>query len=122
MKPAKTGIARLIDATRYSFAGLRACYVNEAAFRQEILLVAVLFPLSFLLAHSVVQWLLLVAPLFLLLIVELLNSAIETVVDRIGSEKHELSGRAKDMGSASVLVCLILITCCWGAIIWENHL
>jgi diacylglycerol kinase (ATP) len=122
MKPAKTGIARLIDATRYSFAGLRACYVNEAAFRQEIVAVAILLMLSFVFARTPVQWLMLVAPLFLLLIVELLNSAIESVVDRVGSEKHELSGRAKDMGSAAVFVCLLLIACCWGTVIWTNYL
>lgn len=120
MKPAKTGIARLIDATGYSIRGLRACFAHEAAFRQEVAAFAVLFPLSFFIARTTVQWLLLVAPLFLLLIVELLNSAVESVVDRIGRERHELSGRAKDMGSASVLLCLLLIACCWGGVIWEN--
>lgn len=121
MKPAKTGIARLIDATGYSLRGLRACFANEAAFRQEVALVVVLFPLSFLVARSPVEWLLLNAPLFVLLAVELLNSALESVVDRIGHEHHELSGRAKDMGSAAVLLCLLLIGCCWGAIIWQNY-
>jgi diacylglycerol kinase (ATP) len=120
MKPAKTGITRLIDATGYSIRGLRACFAHEAAFRQEVAAFVVLFPLSFFIARTTVQWLLLVAPLFLLLIVELLNSAVESVVDRIGHEVHELSGRAKDMGSASVLLCLLLIGCCWGGVIWEN--
>lgn len=120
MKPAKTGIARVIDATGYSIRGLRACFANEAAFRQEMAVVVVMFPLSFFIARTTVQWLLLVAPLFLLLIVELLNSAVESVVDRIGREPHELSGRAKDMGSAAVLLCLLLIGCCWGGVIWEN--
>ena len=121
MKPGKTGIARIIDATAYSARGLRACFANEAAFRQEVALTAVLFPLAFAVARSATQWLLLVSPLFLLLIVELLNSAVESVVDRIGHEHHELSGRAKDMGSASVLLCLLLIACCWGAVIWQNY-
>lgn len=120
MKPAKTGIARVIDATGYSIRGLRACFANEAAFRQEMAVVVVMFPLSFFIARTTVQWLLLVAPLFLLLIVELLNSAVESVVDRIGREPHELSGRAKDMGSAAVLLCLLLIGCCWGGVFWEN--
>lgn len=120
MKPAKTGIARIIDATVYSMRGLRACFAYEAGFRQEVAATVVLVPLSFFMAQNVVQWLLLVAPLFLLLIVELLNSAVESVVDRIGHERHELSGRAKDMGSASVLLCLLLIACCWGGVIWEN--
>lgn len=122
MKPAKKGIARLIDATGYSLRGLRACFTNEAAFRQEVALVVVLFPLSFLVARSPLEWLLLIVPLFVLLVVELLNSAVESVVDRIGHEPHELSGRAKDMGSAAVLLCLLLIGCCWGAVIWHNYL
>lgn len=121
MKPGKKGLARLIDATGYSIRGLRACFAFEAAFRQEVAAFAVLFPLSFLIARSAVQWLLLVAPLVLLLIVELLNSAVESVVDRIGDEKHELSGRAKDMGSAAVMLCLILIGCSWGGLIWSNY-
>ena len=87
MKPGKTGIRRLLDATGYSLKGIRACWRNEAAFRQEVALCVVLFPLSFFLARSVEQWLLLVSPLFLLLMVELLNSAIENVVDRIGHER-----------------------------------
>ena len=106
MKPGKTGIRRLIDATSYSMKGLRSTFKNESAFRQELLLVVVL----------------LVAPLFLLLIVELLNSAIEAVVDRIGDEHHELSGRAKDMGSAAVFVCLVLIAVFWGSTAWQNLL
>lgn len=120
MKPGKTGFARLIDATRYSMRGLRACFTNEAAFRQEVAAFLVLLPVSFFLARSVIQWLILVSPLVLLLIVELLNSAVESVVDRIGHEHHELSGRAKDMGSAAVLLCLLLIGACWGAIAWTN--
>ena len=120
MKPGKTGLQRLFDATGYSFRGLKACFNNEAAFRQEVLALAVLLPLSFFVAHSPLQWMVLVAPLLLLLIVELLNSAIESVVDRIGPEMHELSGRAKDMGSAAVMITLILIVLCWGAVIWTN--
>ena len=120
MKPGKTGIRRLLDATGYSLKGIRACWRNEAAFRQEVALCVVLFPLSFFLARSVEQWLLLVSPLFLLLMVELLNSAIENVVDRIGHEHHDLSGRAKDTASAAVLFCLVLIALCWAGIAWSN--
>jgi diacylglycerol kinase (ATP) len=120
VKPGKTGLARLIDATGYSIKGIRACWRNEAAFRQEVLLVIVLLPLSLLVAKSIEQWLLLVTPLFLLLIVELLNSAVENVVDRIGQELHKLSGRAKDMGSAAVLICLLLTGTSWVAIAWKN--
>jgi diacylglycerol kinase (ATP) len=120
MKPGKTGLVRLIDATGYSVKGLQACWRNEAAFRQEVLLLAVLLPLSFLVARSVEQWLLLTLPLLMLLIIELLNSAIESVVDRIGAEFHELSGNAKDMGSAAVLICLITIALAWLTIAWKN--
>ena len=102
MKPGKSGISRIIDATGYSFQGIKAAYVHEAAFRQELALIIVLASVSFWLAGNVYQWLVLVAPLLMLLIVELLNSAIENTVDRIGEEMHELAGRAKDMGSAAV--------------------
>lgn len=120
MKPGKTGLPRLFDAFGYSIQGIRACWRHEAAFRQEVLLVAVLFPLSFLVARSIEQWLLLTMPLFLLLIVELLNTAVENVVDRIGHEKHDLSGKAKDMGSAAVLICLLLTGLSWVTIGWKN--
>jgi len=120
VKPGKTGLRRLIDATSYSFKGVKACWRNEAAFRQEVLLVAVLLPLSLWVAATVEQWLLLVLPLLLLLIVELLNSAVENVVDRIGHERNELSGRAKDMGSAAVLFCLTMAGLSWVAIGWKN--
>jgi diacylglycerol kinase (ATP) len=115
MKPGKSGLARLIDATGYSFKGLKAAFVHEAAFRQELLLVAVLGTASFWLAANIFEWLVLVVPLFILIIVELLNSAIENTVDRIGDELHELSGRAKDMGSAAVMLSLGLVAVCWGA-------
>jgi diacylglycerol kinase (ATP) len=120
MKPGKTGFARLIDATDYSMKGLAACWRAEAAFRQEVALAAVLLPLSFFLARTVEQWLLLVFPVLVLLIVELLNSAVENVVDRIGNEMNELSGRAKDMGSAAVFLCLLLTALSWATIGWKN--
>ena len=118
MKPGKGGIARIIDATGYSLQGLKACYRNEAAFRQEVLLVLLLAPLSFWVADNAVEWILLVGPLLVLLIVELLNSAVEAIVDRIGNERHELSGRAKDMGSAAVLLSLLLIAATWIPLLW----
>ncbi|MEE4174988.1 MAG: diacylglycerol kinase [Xanthomonadales bacterium] len=113
MKPGKRGIARIIAATGYSWQGLKSCYRSEAAFRQELWLCAVLLAGSFWVAQTLLEWILLIAPLFLLLIVELLNSAVEAVVDRIGGEHHELSGRAKDMGSAAVLLCLVLTALTW---------
>ena len=120
MKKGKTGIARIVDAAGYSIKGISACWKYEAAFRQNVMLSCVLFVLSFFLARSVEQWLLLVFPLFIILIVELLNSAVENIVDRIGHELHDLSGRAKDMGSAAVLFCLALIALTWISIAWHN--
>jgi len=119
VKPGKTGLSRLADATRYSWLGIGAAYRHEAAFRQEVWLTTVLFAASFPVASSQVEWLLLVGPLFLVLVVELLNSAIENVVDRIGDELHPLAGRAKDMGSAAVLFCLILISVTWIPALWR---
>jgi len=113
-------MARLFDATGYSIKGICAAWRNEAAFRQEVALCVVLFPLSFLVARSIEQWLLLTTPLFLLLIIELVNTAIENVVDRIGSERHDLSGQAKDMGSAAVLICLLMLAVSWFSIGWKN--
>jgi diacylglycerol kinase (ATP) len=81
----------------------------------------VLFVLSFFLAATIVEWLVLILPLFLLIIVEILNSAIENTVDRFGGEHHLLSGRAKDMGSAAVLFCLILIAIVWLSMIWSKY-
>ena len=120
MKPGRTGVKRIFDATGYSIRGINACWNHEAAFRQDVVLSAILFITSFFLARSIEQWLLLVLPLMLILIVELLNSAIENAVDRIGTERHHLSGRAKDMGSAAVLLCWVVIGMSWIAIAWKN--
>jgi diacylglycerol kinase (ATP) len=121
MQSGNSGLRRILAATGNSMRGLKACWVNEAAFRQNATVFAVLFTAAFSVARDVQQWLLLVVPPFLLLIVELLNSAIETVVDRIGTERNELSGRAKDMGSAAVFLCLVLIGLCWLVILWTNY-
>jgi diacylglycerol kinase (ATP) len=120
MKPGKTGIVRILDAAGYSMSGIRAAWKNEAAFRQEVVGGLVMLLLSFFIAANPLQWLFLVFPLFILLIVELINSALESVVDRIGPERHELSGRTKDMGSAAVFFSLVLIAVSWAAIIWHN--
>jgi diacylglycerol kinase (ATP) len=119
MKPGRTGISRLLSATRYSWRGIRASFINEAAFRQELLLFVVLFAASFEVAGNPVEWVLLVLPLFMLLAVELLNSAIESVVDRIGDEPHILSGQAKDMGSAAVLFSLLMLAAAWIPLLWS---
>lgn len=113
-----TGIKRIILAAGYSLLGFKAAFRHEAAFRQEFLLAIVLIPLAFWLDVEPLQRVLMIAALFLVMIVELLNSAIEAVVDRIGLEKHELSGRAKDLGSAAVLGSLLLLAYIWGEALW----
>lgn len=113
MKPAVTGIRRLINASRYSWLGLKAAWQSEAAIRQEMIALAILLPIALLLPVSPVAKALLVFSAALVLVVELINSALEAVVDRIGAELHELSGKAKDIGSAAVLVALIMAGLVW---------
>ena len=120
MKPGLVGFARLIAATGNSIRGIRDAWRHESAFRQDVALSAVLLLISFWLAKTLVEWLILIFPLFLLLIVEILNSAIENTVDRIGDEHHILSGRAKDMASSAVMFCLILIAIVWLSMAWSR--
>lgn len=120
MKPRHTGLTHLMHSTRYSWKGLKAAFRNETAFRQEVVITAVLLPLAWWIADTSLSWLLLVGSLFLVLIVELLNSAVENVVDRIGTEHHELSGRAKDIGSAAVMLSLIMAGLTWGVLGWQK--
>lgn len=116
-EPGKKGIARIINAAGYSFQGLTAAFRNEAAFRQELALVVLLTLIAFWLDISRIETAILIASLLLVIIVELLNSAIEAIVDRVGSEHHELSGRAKDIGSAAVLISLINVVVVWTIIL-----
>lgn len=122
MKPGYTGWRHLVHSTRYSLKGLRAAWSNEAAFRQELALGVILLPLAWWIGQSPVEWILLLGTCLLVLIVELLNSAIESVVDRIGEERHELSGRAKDMGSAAVMLAMLLAGLTWGWLAWGKFL
>lgn len=115
-------LARIVRAARYSLAGLRATIANEAAFRQELALFIVLAPLGLWLGRNGVERALLLGSLLLVLIVELLNSAIETLVNRIGSEHHELSGVAKDVASAAVFVALIQVPIVWALILVPGYL
>ncbi len=117
-KPGATGLTRILNATGYSLKGLQAALRHESAFRQELALCVVLIPAAIWLGRDAVEWSLLVGSLLLVLIVELLNSAVEAVVDRFGDERHELSGRAKDMGSAAVFVSLVNVVVIWGLIAW----
>jgi len=112
-KSGKKGLERLIYATGYSWDGLRAAFRHEEAFRQEILLSLVLIPLALWLGETGLDKALLFSVWVLVLLMELLNSAIEAVVDRIGDEHHELAGRAKDIGSAVVLVALVNAAVVW---------
>lgn len=113
----KGGISRLWNAMRYSSQGLLAAFRHEAAFRQELLLAVVLLPAAFFLARSLLEFLLLIATVFLLLVVELINSAIEALADTITLEQHPLIGRAKDLGSAAVMLVIGLVAVVWISII-----
>ncbi|WP_290789291.1 diacylglycerol kinase [Halomonas sp.] len=113
MKPGHTGWRHLVHSTRYSLKGLRAAWRHESAFRQELALGVLLLPLAWWIGQGPVEWVLLIGSCLLVLVVELINSAIESVVDRIGIEHHELSGRAKDLGSAAVMVALGLVVLTW---------
>ena len=114
------GLERIVKATDYSIKGLKAAWLNETAFRQELLLLAVLFPVGLWLGKDMVQRALLIGVILLVLVVELINSSIEATIDRIGPERHELSGRAKDLGSAAVMVSLITAGLVWAMIAWER--
>lgn len=120
MKPGHTGLRRLYHATRYSFAGLRFAYRSESAFRQEVWLCAVMTPLGLWLGQTTVERILLLGSLLLLLVVELLNTAVEATVDRVGDEYHSLAECAKDAGSAAVFISLLLTALVWGLIVWER--
>lgn len=113
----KTGLARVWNAFNYSIAGLKAAYLCEDAFRQEVWLAVLLIPLTFILP---VPWIgrgLMIASVLLVLLVELLNSAIEAVVDRVSLENHRLAKRAKDIGSAAVLIALINVVTTWSLVL-----
>jgi len=113
-----TGVTRWIKALGFTWLGLKAAFKHEEAFRQEVLLLIVSTPLAMWLGENGIDVALLIGSVLLLLIVELLNSAVEAVVDRFGGEIHELSGRAKDMGSAAVFVAMINVAMVWGLVIF----
>ncbi|WOE31477.1 MULTISPECIES: diacylglycerol kinase [unclassified Acinetobacter] len=113
----KTGFKRVINATQYSLSGFKSAFHHEAAFRQIIILNLILIPVSFFLAVSAVEQALMIIVCLLSVIVELFNSAIEAVVDRVSLEQHPLSKNAKDMGSAAQFVSLIIIIATWSIIL-----
>jgi diacylglycerol kinase (ATP) len=109
----KTGLQRILNALGYSIAGLRAAYRHEDAFRQEVLLAVVLVPLALFLGPDGLSRALMIASVLLVLVVELLNSAIEAVVDRVSLEQHALAKRAKDISSAAVFIALLDVAIVW---------
>ena len=121
-KPGKTGLTRIFNAFGYSMQGIRAALKHEAAFRQEMVLAIILIPLAFFITQDVIKLVLLISAPLLVLVVEILNSAIEAVVDRFGEEYHELSGRAKDMASAAVFFSLLIVAVVWGLILFDIYL
>jgi diacylglycerol kinase (ATP) len=113
----QTGLRRIWNAFSYSLSGLHAAYLNEDAFRQESLLAAVMIPIALVLPLSGVGKALMIASVLLVLVVELLNSAIEAAIDRISLDRHRLSKRAKDIGSAAVLIALINVLATWSLVL-----
>ena len=113
----RSGLRRILDATRYSLSGLAAALRHEDAFRQELIAVAVLAPLGWMLGENGVQRALLIGSLILVLIVELINSAVEAVVDRVSLERHDLAKRAKDLGSAAVMLAIANAAIIWGLVL-----
>ncbi|MDH5435607.1 MAG: diacylglycerol kinase [Gammaproteobacteria bacterium] len=114
-----TGIKRILLAAGYSFNGFKAAFVHEAAFRQELLLFIILVPCAFWLGDSALAIAVMIGSLFLVLITELINSAIEAVVDRISDEHHELAGRAKDVASAAVFLSLVNVVVVWTILLYR---
>lgn len=117
MKNEDEGLKRVFSAFKFSINGLKFCYKNEKAFKQEVLLSLILVPLAFILGDNKVEVVMLLGSVFFILVVEILNSSIEAVVDRIGSEYNYLSGVAKDMGSAGVLLSLVFGVFTWSWIL-----
>lgn len=119
-KPGNTGITRIIKAFGFSVKGLKSSWKHESAFRQETMLAVVMLPAAFWLARTATELMVLIMTLFVVVITEVLNSAVEAVVDRVSSDHHELAGRAKDMGSAAVLLSLIMTAVIWGILVFDR--
>ncbi|MEJ2034472.1 MAG: diacylglycerol kinase [Deltaproteobacteria bacterium] len=120
MTEKRNDILRLYRALIYSLQGIRAVFAREQAFRQEVLLALFLIPVGLIFGETMTSKALLIGSVFGVLIVEIINSAIEAVVDRIGSEHHELSGIAKDLGSAAVFLALVNMLAIWLILFWER--
>ena len=119
-KPGNTGIMRVIRASKYSMQGIKHAWRHESAFRQEIGLTLMMAPLALWLGSNPLERTLLIGSCVLVLVVELLNSAIEAAIDRHGDEFNELSGRAKDLGSAAVMLSIMLVGALWATVAWQR--
>lgn len=119
-KPARKGLMHLIDALTFSIKGLKSAWHNETAFRQEICTLPILIPLALWIGNTAVEHILLITSLLLVICLELVNSSIESVVDRISPKHHPLSGQAKDLGSASVLIAMLMALTTWGFILAKH--
>ncbi|ALV93806.1 MULTISPECIES: diacylglycerol kinase [Pantoea] len=115
-----TGFQRIVNAAGYSWQGLRAAWQNEAAFRQEAIAAVIAVIVACWLDIDVISRVLMIGSVVLVIIIEIINSAIEAVVDRIGEERHPLAGRAKDMGSAAVLLAILLALFVWITLLWSH--
>jgi len=116
-KTINKGFQRLVNATKFSYQGIKSAYANEEAFRQEVWVLLLAVPIAIYFAGSLQETLILICGVLLVMLVELINSAIEAAVDRIGDEHHELSGRAKDMGSAAVAIAVIICAGIWVSVL-----
>ncbi|RPH26729.1 diacylglycerol kinase [Buttiauxella warmboldiae] len=120
MASSTTGFTRIIKAAGYSWKGIKAAWLNEAAFRQEGVCAVIAIAIACWLDVDPITRILLIGSVVLVMIVEILNSAIEALVDRVGTDYHELSGRAKDMGSAAVLIAILLAVVTWITLLWQH--
>ena len=114
--------SRVLMATKWSLQGLRAAWLHESSFRLEVYLLVILTPVALWLGHGAIERALMIGSCLLVLAAELLNSAVEAVIERYGPEHHELAGRAKDMGSAAVFVLMMNVLLCWGLILVPRYL
>lgn len=119
-KPSRDGLAHVLDAARYSWQGLCLAFQRETAFRLELALLPALVPAALWLGQTATEYALLLGSLILVLVVELLNSALEALADRISTEPHPLIGQAKDMGSAAVFLTMLLVLLVWVLIAWQR--
>ena len=117
MKSPHSGLKRVFYAAGYSWKGFKSTWKHEAAFRQEVILFTLMAPLAFWIGETASERVILIAVLLIVLVVELLNSAVESVVDRVGEDYHKLSGRAKDQGSAAVFLSFFIAILVWGGFI-----